>query len=256
MHNNRVVKKVKRPSKMNIDPGALKRIELKKLALDVELGLETLLKEVYNDYEPMADIIKEHCFVAGGALRSLIEDEKVRDLDIYFKSPEGLELFLAKYREVEKDYAISFISDTANALTLQAFRNGKKPVVQFIKLTTGYPLDVVSRFDFTNSMGYYDIATGVCNIEKMYDAVQKKELVYNPSCLSKAMAMKRVIKFVKQGYTISNKELLAVMEAGATASREEKDILINSTNDSFYDGDLRSQSLLKGYDPETDELPF
>jgi hypothetical protein len=178
------------------------------------------------------DIIEKEGIIAGGAIRSLYTGAKINDIDIYLQNPESakkvkdyinnclstqtgfftkmniMRLLFANQLKKQPDY----ISDNAWSFTNQTL--GLR--IQIIYRFTGKPMELINRFDFTNSRAVYipqDDNLVMPNDFKV--AILEKRLIFNPDCHSPVYSLDRMFKFVRGGYTIDRKNLLKLCKAAA-----------------------------------------
>lgn len=171
----------------------VKRILLKQKIKSKTQEIEKALPEEFQE------TFRNSCFLAGGAVRDLLIGKKPKDWDIFFNLGNScIDNFL---KDLGKTYGypnmiIQFKSDNA----LSVLINGQQ--VQFIgKKYAGHPDYVINRFDFTNSMGYYDIGTDKLVITpEMEKACENKTLQFNEDAFSPKLSPKRAKKFTDNGW--------------------------------------------------------
>jgi len=161
----------------------LKRTVKKKM-LEIEMALPEKFRAGF----------RQNFYLAGGAIRNMLIGKKVNDWDIFCKY-KGVVLhdFLSALGSFygHPGMIIQFKSENAVSLLL----NGNK--VQFIgNKYAGDPDEVVGKFDFTNSMCYYDISED--------SACMKKELVFNDQAFSPKLSPKRAQKFIRDDWEYSD----------------------------------------------------
>ena len=153
------------------------------------------VREKYNLTDSECDDI----YLAGGAIRSLIIGEDVRDFDI-FVTCNSLKVKLIK---LAKENSYGYVSD--NAITHYTLFGQ----VQIITTATGYPWDIVAEFDFVMNQNYYYkyLATLTDNPLKIgcRDTILAKKLTINQNCRNKLGTLARLIKFIERGYTPPSK---------------------------------------------------
>jgi len=169
----------------------LKRIVRKKM-----MEIENTLPEKFRHQ------FKANCFLAGGAIRSILVGKRVKDWDIFFNSDsDRITGFLQELGNTygHPNLIIQYKSDNA----LSVLINGT--MVQFIgKKYSGTPDHVIGRFDFTNSMGYYDYANDNLTISpEMQKSCENKELVFNDEAFSPKLSPKRAKKFIDDDWDYS-----------------------------------------------------
>lgn len=150
-------------------------------------------------------------FVAGGAIRSILAGEPVKDIDIFTTSLPVVHLAVPRYiQEVGPD---ADWKEHRTPCTRSITVVGDYPPVQFINnIAYESPEDCVRRFDFTicqaaiwrTESGW----TSCCSPDFIRD-VAAKRLVYTSPEREEAPggSLWRAIKFVQRGYSITQEEL-------------------------------------------------
>jgi hypothetical protein len=175
----------------------------------------------------LRDLIKNYAFFAGGCFKSLIYDEAVNDYDLYFISKDAATKFLKGCEESKKSTFPAFDNTnlnleciTDNAVTLKL--NDK--TIQFIHRSFGDPESVVGQFDFYHCMNYYNPKLNEYQLFGQ-EFIDSKQLVYNKNNTQPVSSLKRMIKFTRQGMTISDEELLKIAKSIAACDLNNKKVL-------------------------------
>lgn len=105
---------------------------------------------------------------------------------------------------------ISLHSTTENALTCKLLNNNRvvEKTIQFITRFTGSPEEVTGKFDFKHCQSYYDVKTTTFKVVETL--ITNKELLFNEKSPYPVNALKRMLKFVKQGWIIDDNQLLKI----------------------------------------------
>lgn len=174
--------------------------------------LDQVLEYVKDRYKLNNDTANK-LYIAGGAIRSLILNEEVKDYDIFIENDEVKTLLL---EESKTKCNGSYISD--NAITLYS----PYGQIQIITTKTGFPWEVIDEFDFVMNQNYYCpnlTVAGVC--DGLYiadiDTVMSKKLKINKHCRNKLGTLARLAKFLERGYLPPNK--LDLVELGIAISK-------------------------------------
>jgi len=213
----------------------------------IKVFLKKKMQEISDSilqYE-LKEIFNNHTFIAGGAVRSLLEGTNINDYDIYFKSKQKAKEFEDLYYKgisnnlhhnelskiINKNMTIIKPFTNMNKLVMKfpkkythnALLNGKEKI-QFVIKISGTPKEIIDKFDFTNSMGYYDFSNDNLFISnKMQESITKKELIFNEKCLNPLMSLNRFTKFMNRGYNCNTSELKKLM------------VLFRNANDKDYE---------------------
>lgn len=148
---------------------------------------------------------EQQVVIAGGAVRSIFANERIKDFDVYFKNSKSL-LKVKKFLEESDNYELMFNTDNAYSFS------GMGIAVQLIKLPEMITEDtqaILDQFDFTVCMGAYDFLLEEFILNDMFlEHLAAKELHYNIEGKYPLASMFRVRKYLEKGYTISGTEMV------------------------------------------------
>lgn len=194
---------------------------LKESAIKIELDrhINVVMRDVdsmiymHNDHTKklVKKILTERCFIAGGAIRSILSGENINDLDIFVDNEIDAYILYSCLKEradVTSTNALTkriSLSQTDRATGNYVLGKYYKSSFQIIVRTWGEPLEVLNTFDFTNSMGFYHIGTKSLYVSpEMSHSILTKELHFHTNTINYPFGIiQRTGKFIKQGYTIS-----------------------------------------------------
>lgn len=200
-----------------------------------ERQVKAYLQILFNDMldhikdDDMRKLIKENTFIAGGVFRSLITNDKINDIDIFFKNKESVDKFITYahkfFNHVFKPkYGVRY-RESDNSI-MYVFRD-KNPTLQFIKTFYGSVDEVIGRFDFKHTQIAYDpYHDQIINFQDL----RTKYLEYNENASHPIAALKRIFKFVKKGYYINDDELLKIIEHIHTLNLIDPKVYANHLN--------------------------
>ena len=146
-------------------------------------------------------------FLSGGAITSILRNEKINDFDFYFKTELskkiGIETLVLMYKDRIKEYDPQYNTGsiqgdkliTDNAVTMI---DGS----QFITCMHGQPAEIKLSFDFLHCCPHYDTLEDQLYISKaQYDAIMNKKLIYrDPVKMAKSF---RLHKFTQRGWVLA-----------------------------------------------------
>lgn len=167
-------------------------------------GLTTLLREKLGDpliTPALNNLIIEQCVVSGGAIASILTLSQVNDIDLYFKTKEGLKLFdeymaIKRNQNVIKDAGSHYSSAKLNGKVITANATTLFNDLQVITLSTFAEQQEV--FDFIHCRPYYDIKEDKLYISVAeYNSIINKQLIANKNNVP---GIKRVTKFRSRGW--------------------------------------------------------
>lgn len=164
----------------------------------------------------LKELVKTKSFLTGGCFKSLVLKEQVNDYDFYFVDQESAGKFKRIISEGIRSYVgfsdqmllkFLFKMQTDNAVT---FQMGNKKI-QFITRFYGLPDQVTEKFDWLHTQNYYIPALDVLKLNE--SVITNKKLIFNSKATHPVNALKRMLKFVAQGWSIEDGELLKLGEA-------------------------------------------
>lgn len=160
------------------------------------------------------NIILENCVVSGGITASLMTYSKVNDIDLYFKTVEGMTLF-EKYMSMKKNQNVIKDTDVTGPYATTTLLNGKLVTanattlfneLQFITLSTFE--EQQASFDFIHCKPYLDIKDNKFFIsEAQYDSIIEFKLVINNK---NSVTEKRLKKFKDRGWKLPDDALVSL----------------------------------------------
>lgn len=159
-------------------------------------------KERYYPNMPWVSI-----FLSGGAITSILRNEKINDFDFYFKTELskkiGTETLVLMYNDRIKEYDPKYAAGTNQSGKLMT--NNAVTMfdgAQFITCRYGQPAEIKLSFDFIHCCPHYDIDKDQLYISKaQYDAIMNKKLVYcDPVKMAKSF---RLHKFIDRGWVLT-----------------------------------------------------
>lgn len=152
-------------------------------------------------------LIKEHgLFLAGGFIRSTIQNEKPSDIDLFGSDKDSLHEIAMKLAIARKGR----LHETDNAYTI--LTPGRTPVQFIHRWTYSEPSTLLEEFDFTiaRAVAWWqqDKWVSLCDTD-FYSDVAARRLVYcKPDRAEDAGgSLMRVRKFLRSGYFISANDL-------------------------------------------------
>lgn len=145
---------------------------------------------------------RHNAYIAGGAARSLVNNELSNDFDIYMISEDHQSLW-------DMDQALSRLLGVATMKMGVPTYNSNGIEVQFISFKIGDPQEVISTFDFTCCQ----VATNGDWIVQSEDAIKdihNKKLRWTKKALQEPVNLLsrfwRIQKYLKKGYTFAEGE--------------------------------------------------
>lgn len=153
-------------------------------------------------------LVNQNVFLAGGALTSVFSNQKINDLDFYFRSERFFENTKDAIESYLEQNAISFNPFvTKNART---YRIENQTTIQLIENFYGEPSDIYSKFDFTCCMAAFNFETQLFHFhESFFRHLSQKKLVYNTKSNYPISSFYRLKKFlIRKNFNIEMSQIL------------------------------------------------
>lgn len=152
------------------------------------------------------------CYIAGGAILSLVTKTEINDYDIYPKSQSDFENIL--YKLTDEDCFIMNISDRAITLKSNSMKkdNGERTIVQVMFFDWfENSQKIFDKFDFTACMAAYDCDTKTYEFHPdFYPDVASKTLRFNQNTQFPVSSLLRTEKYKNKGFYLGKAESLKI----------------------------------------------
>ncbi|WPQ59873.1 hypothetical protein [Paenibacillus polymyxa] len=200
----------------------------------IKADLRKSAEDFFNSIvdEEIRKLFKEHAFIAGGAIASLILGETPNDYDFYIDDStvcyKIVQYFL---RNMDSDVSIDEVEQTDIGISVyvphgickvEATNDKYQPLVvtanaisfsdgvQVIMRYTGNPNELAKNFDFLHSKGIYMYKRDELILSpETQEAIQNKRLIYTGSDYPLASLI-RTRKFVSRGWKINAGQYLKI----------------------------------------------
>jgi len=135
------------------------------------------------------EFIQDNCFCAGGAVRDIVRGNTPKDYDLFFKTEESKDYFLANFSK-------RFVQTSIGNFNFKD--------IQFITIYTGSPDSIINRFDWNVNQTYYDFKTK--EMDRRFN--RGTDLILNLDAEKLLSAMIRLPYLLSKGFTISQDQFL------------------------------------------------
>lgn len=166
-----------------------------------------LYKQRLNNALPDAyqELIESHdCWIAGGAILSIVMGQEVNDFDIYFKTKYDAYDF---YKELNG----TLIASTDKSLVVKIHDSGETFMFNLIIFKFfENALEIFKDFDFTCCKGAWTGRKFIYD-PKFFPDVASRRIVYTPQFRYPIASLMRIHKYKKKGFEISRNEMLKIV---------------------------------------------
>jgi hypothetical protein len=197
-------------------------------------GLENLNKlRVFESY-----LVGHNGFIAGGCFKNIFNDERVKDIDIFFRN--SIDFNKARiYFEDHEDYNLYYENDKVTA-----YKNVNGMVLELVCTTYGTPEEIISKFDFSITKFAMYVETVVDEETKeehiehkivhhkyFFEHLFFKRLVIDQDLPFPISSFERSLRYKGYGYSLCKESKAKLVEAIRTLESIGDDF-----NKSLYDG--------------------
>lgn len=171
----------------------------------------------------LKELVKTKTFLTGGCFKAIYHDQEVNDYDFYFVDVESKNKFInlikdgltkhegPGFTDRKKFHLMDLAYKSEFTITFSLLSSGKPIKIQFITKYSGLPEKVTNNFDFEHTKNYYVPAFDAFSIDE--DILFQKKLIFNERASHPINALKRMQKFIQQGWTIDDPEIMKIAEA-------------------------------------------
>jgi len=166
-------------------------------------------------------------FIAGGCFKNILTDNKVKDIDVFFRSledfTEAREVYKEKILKDPKNWSFSYQNDKVWAVN--SLEDGIR--LELIKTTFGEPEQIINDFDFTVTKFTYFIDE-VESEDAASISTKEYKILYHKDYFEHLL-MKRLVIDNKLLYPLSSfNRSYKYQKYGFGLCRESKQILVKS----------------------------
>jgi hypothetical protein len=162
------------------------------------------LCNVHIDSDVINILTNNNAIIAGGALTSIILDEKINDFDIWFSNENDYQNAINDMDNLHYGLKKSFSKHvTINAITF-TIENKKYQIINPLRYSFGGVNEIINQFDFTCVMCGVDISKKqIVYNERFFTDIRGKVIIINKRLKTPTSLISRVIKYSKKGYRVS-----------------------------------------------------
>lgn len=172
-------------------------------------------------------------FICGGCFKNIFNNEKTKDLDVFFESKKDWD-DAVKYYDTQDSFELYYHNDN-----VRAYKHIESGIVlELCCKVFGSPQEIISNFDFTIvKFAYFkevdELTTKymVMYDDKFFEHLHLKRLVIDDLILYPASTFERVLRYAKYGYFPCKESKLKLIKALKDIPNDEIDL-----SKSLYDG--------------------
>lgn len=187
-------------------------------------------------------------FIAGGCFKNIFNNERVKDLDIFFENEgdfnEAVRYYKGQMSQNPSEWRKSY--ENKNCWSIYSIK--EKVRLELIRNTYGSPKSIISNFDFTiTEFAYYrnfdnydeDDYNAVFEIiyyENFFEHLQMKRLVVDGEITLPVSTFNRMIRYIGYGYQPCRETKLKIVTELARLDLDNQKDFQEQLGKSLYEG--------------------
>lgn len=168
-------------------------------------------------------------YVSGGCFASIALGQPVKDYDIFVQD-DKLAAQLRRYLVTRPDH-LKIIAVTDRAVSFTSAATDKVyPYYQLITKYTGYPADIICKFDFVHCCPYYRMISDHVVYPSDWHKVVSRQILRVNETFDGTLSQERIKRFVKRGWVVETEEMRGLDLLARTAlTNKDEDFLFGGS---------------------------
>lgn len=187
-------------------------------------------------------------YIAGGCFKNIFNNERVKDVDIFFENKADCSEAISYYKKEMKEHPSDWRFVYENEKAWSVYSNKEKVRLELIKSTFGEPKQVISEFDFTiTKFAYYknydnvdeENYMAVFEIifhEDFFEHLHTKRLVVDGNLPYPVSTFNRLMRYAKYGYQPCRETKIKIVTSLAMLDPQNQQDFEEQLGKSLYEG--------------------
>ena len=187
-------------------------------------------------------------YIAGGCFKNIFNNERVKDVDIFFENKADFLEAISYYKKEMKEHPSDWRFVYENEKVWSVYSNKEKVRLELVKSTFGKPKQVISEFDFTiTKFAYYknydnvdeENYMAVFEIifhEDFFEHLHTKRLVIDDEMIYPVSTFNRVMRYARYGYQPCRETKIKIVTNLAMLDPKNQKDFEKELGKSLYDG--------------------
>lgn len=187
-------------------------------------------------------------YIAGGCFKNIFNNERVKDVDIFFENKADCLETISYYKKEMKEHPSDWRFVYENEKVWSVYSNKEKVRLELVKSTFGKPKQVISEFDFTiTKFAYYknydnvdeENYMAVFEIifhEDFFEHLHTKRLVIDDEMIYPVSTFNRVMRYARYGYQPCRETKIKIVTNLAMLDPKNQKDFEKELGKSLYDG--------------------
>ena len=187
-------------------------------------------------------------YIAGGCFKNIFNNERVKDVDIFFENKADCLEAISYYKKEMKEHPSDWRFVYENEKVWSVYSNKEKVRLELVKSTFGEPKQVISEFDFTiTKFAYYKnydnvdeenymAAFEIIFHEDFFEHLHTKRLVIDDEMIYPVSTFNRVMRYARYGYQPCRETKIKIVTNLAMLDPKNQKDFEKELGKSLYDG--------------------
>ena len=187
-------------------------------------------------------------YIAGGCFKNIFNNERVKDVDIFFENKADCLEAISYYKKEMKEHPSDWRFVYENEKVWSVYSNKEQVRLELVKSTFGEPKQVISEFDFTiTKFAYYknydnvdeENYMAVFEIifhEDFFEHLHTKRLVIDDEMIYPVSTFNRVMRYARYGYQPCRETKIKIVTNLAMLDPKNQKDFEKELGKSLYDG--------------------
>lgn len=193
-------------------------------------------------------LIGHRGYIAGGCFKNIFNNERVKDVDIFFENKADCLEAISYYKKEMQKHPNDWQFVYENEKVWSVYSNKEKVRLELIKSVFGKPKQVISNFDFTiTKFAYYknydnvDEENYMAVFEVMlhkdfFEHLHTKRLVVDDEMIYPVSTFNRVLRYAKYGYQPCRETKIKIVTNLAMLDQKNQNDFEKELGKSLYEG--------------------
>lgn len=193
-------------------------------------------------------LIGHRGYIAGGCFKNIFNNERVKDVDIFFENKADCLEAISYYKKEMQKHPNDWQFVYENEKVWSVYSNKEEVRLELIKSVFGKPKQVISNFDFTiTKFAYYKNYDNVDEEnymavfevmlhEDFFEHLHTKRLVVDDEMIYPVSTFNRVLRYAKYGYQPCRETKIKIVTNLAMLDPKNQNDFEKELGKSLYEG--------------------
>lgn len=153
-------------------------------------------------------------FIAGGCFKNILSDEPIKDIDVYFRTPQDFDEAVKTCNKQVEDGLLKLSYENERVIAFVDLQSDIR--IELIYTIYGSPEDVISQFDFTITkfvLYSEDQELEIIHHNDFFEHLSMKRLVIDDLLLFPVSTFERSYKYRDYGYKLCKESRMKLVKS-------------------------------------------